>query len=121
MFSKRHYGDNKIIIELEGEIVHDVYEPLLRKIGGVWSNNINGWLFDIRNEDKVEYFLKEHNSQIAENQNKEYYTKFSEEPSTYNTPCSSSNSSTSGLNEAFELIQDLFDRIADLEKTVGEI
>jgi hypothetical protein len=120
MFIKKSFGENKFLVELEDSVSHDVYEPLVRKIGGVWNNGLNGWLFDYRSEERIDHFLKSQNSHIAEKQNKEFYTKFVEEPNTYNTPCSST-SSTSGLNEAFELIQELFDRIADLEKTVGEL
>ena len=120
MFRKKRYCEDKILVEIEKNTSHDVYEPVIRKIGGVWNCKLNGWLFDIRCDSSIEQFIKTHNSQIAETQNKEYYTKFSEEPGNYNTP-SSTTSSSSGLNEAFELIQELFDRISELEKTVGEI
>ena len=120
MFKKKKYCDDKILVEIDESISRDIYEPVARKIGGVWNPKMNGWLFDARSELKIEQFIKSHNTRVAETQNKEYYTKFAEEPSNYNTP-SSTTSSTSGLNEAFELIQELFDRITELEKTVGEL
>jgi hypothetical protein len=73
-------------------------------------------------EAKVDEFIRKQNMLLAEKQNKEYYTKFSDEPKTWNTPSSSNSSrrSNSGLDEAFDLIQELIDRVSDLEKIVEE-
>jgi hypothetical protein len=121
MLNKLPYSDHRIIVELDHGCNHEIYEPLARKLGGVWNKTLHGWLFDRELEKKVDEFVKMQNRSIAENQNKEYYTKFGDDPLTHNTPSSSSSSSsTGGLNEAFDLIQELFDRVSDLEKIVEE-
>jgi hypothetical protein len=122
MFNKIQYSDTKVLVELtDHSLNHELYEPIARKIGGVWNKTLNGWMFDTRSEDKIDDFIKKQNRTIAESQNKEYYTKFSEKPDTYNTPSSSSSRSSTGINEAFDLIQELFDRVSDLEKIVEEM
>lgn len=123
MFNKNPYSEDKLILELEDpEVVRELYEPLIRKLGGVWNKNLNGWIFEQRLEPKVDEFIRKQNMLLAEKQNKEYYTKFSDEPKTWNTPSSSNSSrrSNSGLDEAFDLIQELIDRVSDLEKIVEE-
>jgi hypothetical protein len=123
MFHKTVYNDSKILVEMNGSQPHEIYEPLVRKMGGVWNKTLNGWMFDSSSEDKLESFITKQNSSFAEGQNKEYYTKFTEEPDTYRTPSSASsgsNLSMSGLNEAFDLIQELFDRVSDMEKILEE-
>ena len=123
MFNKNSYSEDKLILELEDpEVVRELYEPLIRKLGGVWNKNLNGWIFEQRLEPKVDEFIRKQNMLLAEKQNKEYYTKFSDEPKTWNTPSSSNSSrrSNSGLDEAFDLIQELIDRVSDLEKIVEE-
>ena len=124
MFKKSVYNNDKILLELGGSNAHpkDVYEPVIRKLGGVWNRSLNGWIFGSTDSVKVDQFIEKNNINFAETENKEYYTKFSEEPTTYNTPSSraSSNLSTSGINEAFDLIQELFDRVTDLEKIIEE-
>jgi hypothetical protein len=77
-------------------------------------------MFDRQHEAQIDEFIKTQNRTIAEKQNKEYFTKFGDEPQTYNTPSSSSSNSSAGINEAFDLIQELFDRVSDLEKIVEE-
>lgn len=122
MFNKIQYSDTKVLVELtDHSLNHELYEPVARKIGGVWNKTLNGWMFDSRTEDKIDEFIKKQNRTIAESQNKEYYTKFSEKPDTYNTPSSASSRSSTGINEAFDLIQELFDRVSDLEKIVEEM
>lgn len=121
MLNKLPYGDQRILIELDQGCNHEVYEPLARKLGGMWNKTLHGWLFERQMEKQVDEFVKLQNRTIAETQNKEYYTKFGEDPQTHNTPSSSSSASSSGgLNEAFDLIQELFDRVSDLEKIVEE-
>lgn len=123
MFSKNPYSEDKLILELDStEYSREVYEPLIRKLGGVWNKTLNGWIFDQRAEPKVNEFIRKQNVIIAEKQNKEYYTKFSEEPKTWNTPSSSNSSgySHAGIEEAFDVIQELVDRVSDLEKIVEE-
>lgn len=120
MLHKLLHNDQRIIVELDQGINHEVYEPLVRKLGGVWNRNVHGWLFERRLEKEVDEFIMSQNRRIAETQNKEYYVKFGEDPTTYNTPSSTSNSSAAGINEAFDLIQELFDRVTDLEKIVEE-
>lgn len=122
MFNKIKYSETKLLVELtDHSLNHELYEPIARKIGGVWNRSLNGWMFDVRLEDKIDEFIKKQNRTIAESQNKEYYTKFSEKPDTYNTPSSSSSTSSAGINEAFDLIQELFDRVSDLEKVVEDL
>jgi len=120
MFNKVKYSDTKFLLELDANGNHEVYEPLVRKMGGVWNKTLNGWMFDTAVEDRCDDFVKSQNRTLAERQNKEYYTKFSEQPGSYNTPSSTTSSSAAGLNEAFDLIQELFDRVTDLEKIVEE-
>jgi len=123
MFQKTVYNDSKILVALNGSQPHEIYEPLVRKMGGVWNKSLNGWMFDFSSEDKLDGFISKQNNSFAEDQNKEYYTKFTEEPNTYRTPSSASsgsNLSISGLNEAFDLIQELFDRVSDMEKVLEE-
>jgi hypothetical protein len=123
MFNKNPYSEDKLLLELENqEVAREVYEPLVRKLGGVWNKTLNGWIFEIRLEPKVDEFIRKQNIILAEKQNKEYYTKFSDEPKIWNTPSSSNSShrSNSGLDEAFDLIQELIDRVSDLEKIVEE-
>jgi hypothetical protein len=122
MFNKIQYSENKLLVEItDHSINHEIYEPVVRKIGGVWNKTLNGWLFDTKSDTKVDEFIKKQNKSIAESQNKEYYTKFSEKPDTYRTPSSASSRSSAGMNEAFDLIQELFDRVSDLEKTVEDL
>lgn len=122
MFNKIQYSENKLLVELtDHSLNHEIYEPIVRKIGGVWNKTLNGWLFDTKMEDKINDFIKKQNKSFAESQNKEYYTKFSEKPDTFRTPSSASSRSSAGVNEAFDLIQELFDRVSDLEKTVEEL
>jgi hypothetical protein len=77
-------------------------------------------MFERSREAQIDDFVKTQNRTLAETQNKEYYTKFGEDPDTYNTPSSSSSASSAGINEAFDLIQELFDRVSDLEKIVED-
>ena len=122
MFNKIQYSDTKLLVELtDHSLNHEVYEPIVRKIGGVWNKTLHGWMFDAQHSEKIEDFIKKQNRTIAESQNKEYYTKFSEKPDTYNTPSSMSSRSSTGINEAFDLIQELFDRVSDLEKIVEDL
>lgn len=120
MLNKLPYSDQRVIVELDHGMNHDVYEPLVRKLGGVWNKNLHAWMFDRQKEAQIDEFIKIQNRSIAERQNKEYFTKFGEEPQTYNTPSSASSASSAGINEAFDLIQELFDRVSDLEKIVEE-
>jgi hypothetical protein len=120
MLSKLPHNDQRIIVELDHGMNHEVYEPLVRKLGGVWNKNLHGWLFERSRESQVDEFVKSQNRTLAETQNKEYYTKFGEDPDSYNTPSSSSSASSAGINEAFDLIQELFDRVSDLEKIVED-
>lgn len=120
MFTTTEYN-SKILLKLS-KGTREVYEPLTRKIGGVWSSSLNGWLFDINSKPKLDDFINEQNSIDAEQQNKEYYTKFSEDPKNHNTPNSSEgDGENSGLQEAFDLIHELFDRVSDLEKITEEL
>lgn len=119
MFIKTRFNDTKFIVKMTHEESHLIYEPVFRKFGGVWNKPADGWLFDFFSEEKVEEYIRKQNKQLAEQQNKEYYTKFSDEPDTYNTPSTNSSNST-GLNEAFDLIHELFDRVSDLERIVEE-
>lgn len=118
MFTTTEYN-SKILLQLT-KGTREVYEPLTRKIGGVWSTQLNGWLFDKNKEKNIQEFIVEQNSIDAEEQNKEYYNKFVDEPDNYNTP-SSSNSSPNELQEAYDLIHELFDRVSDLEKITEEL
>jgi hypothetical protein len=120
MLSKLPHNDQRIIVELDHGMNHEVYEPLVRKLGGVWNKNLHGWLFERSREEQIDEFVKTQNRTLAETQNKEYYTKFGEDPDSYNTPSSSSSTSSAGINEAFDLIQELFDRVSDLEKIVED-
>lgn len=121
MFSKTSYNDSKLLVQLIGSQPHEIYEPIVRKLGGVWNKTLNGWMFDLSKETQVDQFITNNNKIYAEGQNKEFYTDFAKEPDTFNTPSSrSSNLSTSGINEAFDLIQELFDRLSDIEKIVEE-
>jgi hypothetical protein len=121
MFVCSEYSDHKILLELKN---HDskpvVWEPLIRKIGGVWNTNIGGWLFDKKYSAQIDEFVDTQNSIIGEKLNKEFYLKFGEEPDNYNTPSSTTSSSNHGMNEAFDLIHELFDRVSDLEKICEE-
>lgn len=114
--------NSKLLLKLS-KGTREVYEPLTRKIGGVWSPSLNGWLFDGSKKNKLDEFVTEQNSIDAENQNKEYYHKFTDDPKNYNTPTSSSEGDNegSGLQEAFDLIHELFDRVTDLEKIIEEL
>jgi len=118
MFTTSEYN-SKILLQLT-KGTREVYEPITRKIGGVWSPQLNGWLFDKNRDKKIQEFIVEQNSIDAEEQNKEYYNKFADEPDNYNTP-SSSNSSSNELQEAYDLIHELFDRVSDLEKITEEL
>jgi hypothetical protein len=121
MFRKVKYSESKLLVELDASEPHEVFEPVVRKLGGVWNKTLNGWMFDAQVEPRVSEFIQSQNRTVAERQNKEYYTKFGEDPGTYNTPSSaSSSSSVGGVNEAFDLIQELFDRVTDLERIVEE-
>jgi hypothetical protein len=120
MLTKLPHSDQRIIVELDHGMNHEVYEPLVRKLGGVWNKNLHGWMFERSREAQIDDFVKTQNRTLAETQNKEYYTKFGEDPDTYNTPSSSSSASSAGINEAFDLIQELFDRVSDLEKIVED-
>lgn len=125
MFTKSIYNSgsdsSKLLVRIKQDSPHEIYEPIVRKLGGVWNKTLNGWLFETIKEPQIDSFIDKNNNVFAENQNKEYYTKFAEEPSTYNTPSSTtSRQSNSGINEAFDLIQDLFDRLSDIEKIVEE-
>lgn len=123
MFQKIKTDNNKLLVQLlNPEENHEVYEPIMRKLGGMWSRNRGAWIFDQGPHEKLDEVITKYNIRFAEKENKEYYTKFSEEPSTYNTPSStSSHNSGSGLNEAFELIQELFDRVSELETTIESL
>lgn len=124
MFLKTKYESDKILVKLSrADEYSEVYEPIMRKLGGMWNRSLSGWIFDDNDRhEKLDEILYKYNSRMAEKENKEYYTKFSEEPDTYNTPSSSSShNSASGLNEAFELIQELFDRVIELENQYSEI
>ena len=120
MLSKLPHNDQRIIVELDHGMNHEVYEPLVRKLGGVWNKNLHGWLFERSREEQIDEFVKTQNRTLAETQNKEYYTKFGEDPDSYNTPSSSSSTSSAGINEAFDLIHELFDRVSDLEKIIED-
>lgn len=120
MLTKLPHNDQRIIVELDHGMNHEVYEPLVRKLGGVWNKNLHGWMFERSRETQIDEFVKTQNRSLAETQNKEYYTKFGEDPDSYNTPSSSSSTSSAGINEAFDLIQELFDRVSDLEKIVED-
>jgi len=124
MFNKKAYNDSKILLELlnTSNKPRELYEPVIRKLGGVWNKSLNGWLFDIQNQIQIDQFIEKHNIDFAEDQNKEYYTRFVSEPDNFNTPSSrsSSNGSAVGINEAFDLIQELFDRVSDIEKILEE-
>ena len=122
MFTTSDYN-SKILLQVN-KGSREIFEPSTRKLGGVWTQQLNGWLFDKSKIDRINDFIVEQNSIDAEEQNKEYYTKFSHEPNNYNTPSSRSNSSggsENGLHEAFDLIQELFDRVSDLEKITEEL
>lgn len=120
MLNKLPFSDQRVIVELDHGQNPVVYEPLVRKLGGVWNKNLHAWMFSREHEDQVDEFVKTQNKLLADSQNKEYFTKFSEEPQSYNTPSSSSSVSSAGINEAFDLIQELFERVSDLEKIVEE-
>jgi hypothetical protein len=120
MFVSSEYNDHKILLELKNDDPKPiVWEPLIRKIGGVWNTNLGGWLFDKKYLTQLEEFIDTQNSIIGEKINKEFYLKFGEEPDNYNTP-SSTTSSNHGMNEAFDLIHELFDRVTDLETICEE-
>ena len=126
MFLKTKYDSDKILVKLsKSGDESEIYEPIMRKLGGMWNRSLSGWIFDDNGQEneKLDELLYKYNVRMAEKENKEYYTKFSEEPNTYNTPSSSSSieDGTSGLNEAFELIQELFDRVIDLEEQVSQL
>lgn len=120
MLNKLPFSDQRIIVELDHGQNPVVYEPLVRKLGGVWNKNLHAWMFSRDQEAQVDDFVRSQNKLLADSQNKEYFTKFSEEPQSYNTPSSSSSASSAGINEAFDLIQELFERVSDLEKIVEE-
>lgn len=122
MFVSTDYNENKIKLELKPSNNNKpfVYEPVIRKMGGVWNSSLNGWLFEKKLQPQVDDFMDTQNSILAEQLNKEFYTKFGEEPDNYNTPSSTSTSSDRGMNEAYDLIQELFDRVTDLEKITEE-
>lgn len=122
MFVSTDYNENKLKLELKpsNDTKPFVYEPVIRKMGGVWNSSINGWLFEKKLQSQVDDFMDTQNSILAEQLNKEFYTKFGEEPDNYNTPSSTSTSSDRGMNEAYDLIQELFDRVTDLEKITEE-
>lgn len=122
MFTVSNHN-SKILLQIN-KGSKEVFEPPVRKIGGVWVQQLNGWLFEKNSTTKVDDFIIEQNSIDAEEQNKEFYKNFSKEPNSYNTPSSRSsmsNDSVSGLHEAFDLIHELFDRVSDLEKITEEL
>lgn len=122
MFTLQDTNNSRILLKLPKNLNREVYEPMTRKIGGVWNSSLNAWLFEESKRNKVEEFITEQNTIDAEQQNKEYYKNFTEDPKNYNTPNSSFGSEEySSIQEAFDLIHELFDRVSDLEKITEEL
>jgi hypothetical protein len=63
----RKYNHDKILLECE-ESERFVYEPLVRKLGGLWMGDLSGWLFAKNKELEIKsLILKTDQLEIQEN------------------------------------------------------
>jgi len=120
-FQKTKYRDDKILLKIVNDN-REIYEPLTRKIGGVWSFTLNGWLFDMVHESSVNNFITTQVETEIEEKNEENgdYTHYAREPSCFgNTP--NTVSSESSDSELYNIVQELIDRVSDLEKITQDL
>lgn len=117
-FQKLKYAENKILLKLT-EDHREIYEPLTRKIGGVWNSNLSGWIFDATEETRINDFLVTQVETEIEEKSYEDYKIFAREPSCMgNTP---NTSSSNGSEDYYDIIQELVDRVSDLEHLVEDL
>lgn len=116
-FQKLKYAENKILLKITDDH-REIYEPLTRKIGGVWSPNLSGWIFDANEETKINDFLVTQVETEIEEKCYDDYKIFAREPSCMgNTP----NTTSSANSDYYDIIQELVDRVSDLEKVVEDM
>lgn len=119
MLKKTKHSDSKILVQLinkTNEDIRFIYEPVARKLGGVWNKQLCGWIFDSTMDNSInEFLISQLETEIDENP--QDYSLYTRDPSTYNTPTSESTEN----DDTYGLIQELFDRVSDLEKVTDEL
>lgn len=118
-FNKIVFSDDKLLVKLMDE-KREIFEPLTRKLGGVWNNELNGWLFDKKIEMRVdEFLLSQIETEIEENDNYSDYLAFGQTSKwNGNTP---NSSRSEGNNDMYDIVQELMERVSELERITEDL
>lgn len=105
----RKYNQDKILLECQ-ESERMVYEPLVRRMGGVWMAELSGWLFDKKKELEIQsLILKTDSIEVHEN----YEWALNSPPAILKSPQFESQSDLN--NDLYSLIENLNQRLLEVE------